>query len=98
LAWLDFNTSVRQGPDHFEDQELALVYIAKRLKEAQSLEDYLSKSGVDYLVEPDRFMGGTIFRRELIGAFFYVTPEAEVHVRQLLATGGFKPWNPETEA
>lgn len=89
---------MRQEPEYFEDQELALVYIAKRLKEAQSLEDYLSKSGIDYLVEPDRFMGGTIFRRELIGAFFYVTPKDEARVRQLLPTGGFKPWNPEAEA
>lgn len=86
---------MRQGPDYFADQELALVYIATRLKEAQSLEDYLTKANVDYLVEPDRYLGGTIFRRELMGAFFYVMPVDEERVRQMMPAGGFKPWKPQ---
>jgi len=88
---------VRQEPDHFGDQELVLVYIAERLKEALALEELLTKSEVDYLVEPDQYVTGTIFRRELTGAFFYVAPEQDASVRQLMAGGGYKPWVPEAE-
>jgi len=88
---------VRQDPEHFGDQELVLVYIAKRLKEAKSLEDFLTKSEIDYLVEPDEYIGGTLFRRQLVGAFFYVTPEQESKVRELMPSGGFKPWVPQPD-
>ena len=86
---------MRQEPEFFGEEELSLIYIAKRLNDAKTLEDVLTKAGVDYLVEPDRYSGGTIFRSERIGAFFYVSPEREEPVRSLMIQKGYRPWTPE---
>ena len=83
---------MRQEPEHFGDQELDLVYIAKRLKEALRLEQVFTDAGMDYLVEPDRYTGGVIFRSERIGAFFYVAPESTMAARELIAREGFRPY------
>jgi len=83
---------LRREPEHFGEQELSLIYIAKRLKDAQRLEQIFTEAGVDYLVEPDRYSGGIIFRSERVGAFFYVAPETEPAARESLATAGFKPY------
>ena len=66
---------------------------AKKLKEALALEDLLTKGGFDYLVEPDRYTGGTIFRTERVGAFFYVTPEAGPSVRTAMVAAGYRPYD-----
>ena len=88
---------MRQEPEHFGDQELDLVYVAKRLKEALRLEQVFTDAGVDYLVEPDRYTGGVIFRSERIGAFFYVVPEIAPTARELMAREGFKPYQSQNE-
>ena len=82
---------MRQEPDFFGDAELSLVYIARKLKDALRLEKYLTDSGIDYLVEPDHYTGGVLFRTERIGAFFYVAPDAEESIRELMLKGGFQP-------
>lgn len=78
--------------DFFEDRELSLIYVAKKLKEALALEKLLTDSGLDYLVEPDRYSGGIIFRTERVGAFFYVTPDDELAARAIMQGGGYKPY------
>jgi len=83
---------VRQEPDHFGDRDLNLVYIAKKLKEALALEQLFTTAGLDYLVEPDRYSGGIIFRSERVGAFFYVAPEDEPAARQAMLDGGYRPF------
>jgi hypothetical protein len=88
---------VRQDPDHFGDQELSLVYIAKRLNEALRLEKLLTDAGLDYLVEPDKYAGGVIFRTERVGAFFYAAPDQEQAVREAMRNGGFRPYEAEAE-
>ncbi len=85
---------VRHEPDFFGDEELPLIYVAKRLKEALKLEELLTQAGIDYLVEPDRYSGGIIFRTERVGAFFYVAPGAEPAARNLLMQNGFRPHEP----
>lgn len=84
---------MRREPDFFGDQELALVYVAKRLKEALRLEALLTDAGLEYLVEPDKYRGGIIFPAERIGAFFYVAPESDSAVREVMQGAGFKPYN-----
>ena len=84
---------MRQEPDFFGEQELSLIYIAKKLKEALALEDAFTKAGVDYLVEPDRYTGGIIFRAERVGAFFYVAPSDDEATRRLMLSQGYKPWD-----
>jgi hypothetical protein len=83
---------MRQEPDHFGDQELALIYIAKRLKDALRLEEALTEAGLDYLVEPDKYSGGIIFQSERVGAFFYVAPGNEGAAKDALSRSGFKPY------
>ena len=85
---------MRRDPDFFGvDDELALIYIAKKLKEALRLEEVLTQAGLDYLVEPDHYIGGLIFRRERVGAFFYVAPGDEDSARQTLAQEGFAAYS-----
>lgn len=79
-------------PEHFGDQELNLVYIAKKLKEALKLEQILTDAGIDYLVEPDTYSGGIIFLSERVGAFFYVTPQHETEARTVLSAAGYRPY------
>ncbi|MEQ1946163.1 MAG: hypothetical protein ABL995_03175 [Bryobacteraceae bacterium] len=88
---------MRCEPDHFGDQVLNLIYIAKKLKEALRLEQALNEAGLDYVVEPDTYTGGIIFRAERVGAFFYVAPEAEVQARGIVEAQGFKPFDPAAE-
>jgi hypothetical protein len=84
---------MRQEPEFFGDIDLPLIYIAKKLEEALRLEHFLTESGIDYLVEPDKYSGGVIFRSERVGAFFYVAPEMEERVRELMAGWGFKAYS-----
>ena len=85
---------MRKEPDYFGDVELALIYIARKLKDAVALESVLTEAGIDYLVEPDTYRGGVVFRSERVGAFFYVAPEAAEAARQVLTAHGFRPQEP----
>jgi hypothetical protein len=82
---------MRKEPEFFKDQEIELVYIAKKLREALALEELLTSANVDYLVETDQYFGGFIFQRVRIGAFFYVRPEAAEPARLLMRLNGYKP-------
>ena len=80
---------MRRDPDFFGEQELNLLYVARKLKEALSLEKLLTDAGVDYLVEPDKYSGGVIFRSERVGAFFYVLPDSLEGAREVMARNRF---------
>jgi hypothetical protein len=84
---------LRRDPDYFGEQELNLLYVAKKLKEALSLEKALTDAGIDYLVEPDKYSGGVIFRSERVGAFFYVAPESDSAARGVMQRAGFEPYS-----
>jgi len=88
---------MRRLDDDFAGSELALVYVAKRLKEAKRLEDLLTSAGLDYLVETDTYRGGFLFVTERVGAFFYVHPEVEEPCRDLMNRSGFKPYEKAPE-
>jgi hypothetical protein len=83
---------VRREPDYFGETELELVYIARKLAEALRLEEFLTQAGLDYLVEPDKYSGGMIFRTERVGAFFYVDPANGSAARETMQRGGFRPY------
>ena len=86
---------MRREPEHFGDQELALIYIAKKLKEALRLEQLLTDTGLDYLVEPDKYSGGIIFQSERVGAFFYVAPADTQRAKEVLLQNNYKPYQGE---
>lgn len=83
---------MRKDPETYGDRELTLVYVARKLKDALRLEQVLHDAGVDYCVEADRYWSGTIFRRERVGAFFFVLPELEESTRATLRGAGFQPF------
>ena len=85
---------MRCEPEHFGERELNLLYIAKKLNEALRLEQALTGAGVDYLVEPDTYTGGIVFRSERVGAFFYVAPENEEQARGVAVAAGYRPYEP----
>jgi hypothetical protein len=73
-----------------DPQDGVLVYIAKKLKEALAVEKLFTDAGLEYLVEPDTYSGGVIFRSQRTGAFFYVAPDDESKARDLLQGTGYK--------
>ena len=83
---------MRQEEVYFGEQELVLIYIAKRLREAKKIEDMFDAANLEYLVEPDRYRGGVLFVRELIGAFFYVSDAQAEAARSCLSAAGIKPY------
>jgi hypothetical protein len=83
---------MRREPEFFQDQEVELLYIAKKLREAMALEDLLTSANVDYLIETDQYFGGFIFQRVRVGAFFYVPALAAEPARQLMRANGNKPY------
>jgi hypothetical protein len=85
---------MRREPEFFGDQELVLLYIAKRLKEAQALEAVFDQAGIDYLVEPDTYRGGFIFVTERVGAFFYASDGETQKARDAMSAAGYKPYLP----
>ena len=82
---------MRREPEHFGEEELRLIYVAARLEEAQAIEGLLQERSVDYLVEADTYTGGVVFRRERVGAFFYVRAADLERVQAALREGGYRP-------
>jgi hypothetical protein len=82
---------MRHESEFFGDQELVLVYLAKRLKEALGIEETLDAGAMDYAVVPSRYVSGVIFRSEKVGAFFYVPAPMEESARALLTNAGYTP-------
>ena len=79
---------MKQLPEFFGERELDLLYIAKKLKEAQRIEELLTGAGIDYAVEADRYRGGVVFVTERVGAFFYVLPDVLEAAQEVLWGAG----------
>ncbi|MGA2262774.1 MAG: hypothetical protein ABSH28_15235 [Acidobacteriota bacterium] len=77
--------------EFFGDQELILIYMAKRLKEARAVEDALNAAELDYAVVPEHYTGGVFFTSQRVGAFFYVSPPSVTRARAFLLAQGFIP-------
>lgn len=82
---------MKQDAAFFEGKEPALVYIAKKLKDALRLEEVLTAAGLDYGVEADEYRGGVLFATTRVGAFFYVLPESVAATIDVMRSNGFKP-------
>ena len=82
---------MRRESDFWGDQELVLIYMARRLKKALALEKLLDAAGLDYAVEAAPYTSGVLFHSERVGAFFYVAPEEEARAHALLREHGFTP-------
>ncbi len=82
---------MKRDPEYFAGAEPELIFVAKRLKDAVSLESVLTVAGVDYGVEADEYEGGMIFKSKRVGAFFYVRPETRDRAVALLLENGYVP-------
>jgi hypothetical protein len=82
---------MKQEASFFTGYEPALIYIAKKLKDALRLEEVFTMAGVDYGVEADEYRGGVIFHSTRIGAFFYVRPDSAEVARAVMRRHGFQP-------
>ena len=80
---------MRQGPEFFDEREVALVHIAGTLRGALKVEDLLTENGIDYCVEADLYRSGFFFATEKTGAFFYVLEGQAEYCRGLLRRHGF---------
>jgi hypothetical protein len=88
---------MRRDADFFTDRDVDLVYIGKRLARAQQAEAVLDEAGIDYAIEVDNYVGGTIFRSTRAGAFFYVLPDDFAKAADALRARGLDPQEPVTE-
>ncbi len=82
---------MKRDPDFFDGTEPQLIFVAKRLRDAKSLESVLTEGGLDYGVEADEYLGGWIFKSKRVGAFFYVRPEVREAAIALLLQNGYVP-------
>ncbi|MFB3777893.1 MAG: hypothetical protein ACE141_09780 [Bryobacteraceae bacterium] len=82
---------MRRDEEFFKDQDVELIYVARKLSEAKALEALLTSAGVDYLVEVDEYLGGFLFQRMRAGAFFYVLPRTADSARRLMESHRYRP-------
>ena len=82
---------MKQEADYFDGAEPSLIFVARRLRDAIRLEGLLDAAGVDYGVEPDEYLGGTIFKSRRVGAFFYVRPEFRESAVAVMLEHGYVP-------
>jgi hypothetical protein len=82
---------MKKDADDFEGAEPELIFVAKRLRDAISLESVLTTAGIDYMVEPDQYPGGIIFKSMRVGAFFYVRPELREQAVSVMLENGYVP-------
>jgi hypothetical protein len=82
---------MKKEAEFFEGVEPELIFVAKRLRDAISLESVLTAAGIDYAVEPDEYEGGTIFKTTRVGAFFYVRPESRESAAAVMLENGYVP-------
>lgn len=79
----------RVEPEALANYELARIYIAGRLSEAQQVEELLGGNGVDYVVQVEPYRASILFGPRNGAAFYVVDTQAEF-CRQHLAAAGFQ--------
>ncbi len=81
---------MRREPEFFGETELALIYMARRLKHALAIEKLLNEHGIDYHLETGHYLSGLLFRTTKVGVYFYATPEDAGRTTALLKENGYK--------
>jgi hypothetical protein len=87
---------MRRAADDFDDQDLRLIHVAAKLKDALRLEQLLTDAGLDFAVEAEEYTVGMLLRRVRVGAFFYVAATDDLAARAVLRREGFRE-HPPTE-
>ncbi|MGC2656796.1 MAG: hypothetical protein WA324_02390 [Bryobacteraceae bacterium] len=84
---------MKRDPEFFGEIELKLLYLSRKLREALKLEKLLSDAGINYLVETGPYVSGFLIKRELTGAYFYVTPADLERSQAILSERGYKTYS-----
>ncbi len=84
---------VRREPDFFGDQELVLIFAARRLRDAIAVEQIFDDGGVDYVLETAPYESGLVFRSTKIGVFFYIPSQESGRASELLGNRGYKSYD-----
>lgn len=75
--------------EDFNDGEVARIYFAVKLSEAELVEGELDKYGIDYAIEVEPYRATAVFWvSEYKGAAFYVTATQVHYCRKILAAAG----------
>ena len=90
-----YTVGVRRDAEFFEEAELDLIYMARKLRDALKLEALLNGLGIEYLVETGTYTGGFLMKRDLTSAFFYVIPADVERARHAMLANGFRPYQPD---
>jgi len=76
-------------PEDFGDQPSELVFIARRVREAERVEALLTDEGIDYALAFEDFLHGGLFGvTTLTGVGFYVLSGQAAHCRELFGRRG----------
>lgn len=81
----------RVALEEFNDQEVARIYFAAKLSEAEEVEMELQQNNIDYAVEVEPYRAMAVFWvSEYKGAAFYVPAAQADFCRRILAEAGLK--------
>jgi hypothetical protein len=83
---------MRREPEFFGDQELVLIYMARRLKHALIIERILTDGGLDYHLETGPYQSGLLFRTTKVGVFIYTRSQDAEPARSLLTQNGYNAY------
>lgn len=77
-------------PENFDDQEIAIIYVASRVNEGKRVEQVLSAHGIDYAVDVEPFQSRIlgILPVEYEGVGFYVLSGQADFCRRALREAG----------
>jgi hypothetical protein len=73
-------------PEEIRDPER--IFIARSLRLALRVEEWLTKAGVHYAVQTESLGRSLVFGSERMGAAFYVTSGQALYCRQQLTAAG----------
>jgi hypothetical protein len=74
-------------PEAIADAEQ--IFLARKLREARRVEDFLTDAGVDYFVEVEAYARSFLFGTIRHGAAFYVASGIAADCRRRLVDAGF---------
>jgi hypothetical protein len=90
LAIFKKQAAMRREPDFYGEEELILVYLARRLRDALAVEKIFEASGLDYALETGPYQSGLLFRSSKVGVYFYVRPQDAAQALTSLSKHGRK--------
>ena len=76
----------RVEPEDIRDPER--IFVARSLRIALRVEEWLTTAGVDYAVEVESIGRSLLFRTERMGAVFYVNAGQAIYCREQLTAAG----------